>query len=146
MSMRPRTFLSQLDDRSIVDAIARAEQKTSGEIRVFISEKQVSEVLNEAKVHFLRLGMQKTRGRNGVLIYIAPRSRNFAIIGDIAIHERCGDNLWQDIAGSMETYLRQERYTEALVTAIERVGVVLAAHFPRQPDDRNELPDEIERD
>jgi uncharacterized membrane protein len=146
MSLPPKKFLDELDDQRIVEAIGRAERQSSGEIRVFISEKQVNDVLNEAKVHFLRLGMEKTRGRNGVLIYIAPRSRNFAIVGDVAIHEHCGDQFWQEIAEAMETNLKQERYTEALLLAIERVGAVLAAHFPRQPDDRNELPDEVERD
>ena len=42
----------------------------------------------------------------------------------------------------MEGHLREDRYTEALVAAIDRVGAVLAAHFPRRPDDSNELADE----
>jgi uncharacterized membrane protein len=146
MSMPPRVFLSRLDDHRIIQAIAQAERETSGEIRVYVSEKQVEDVLSEAKVHFLRLGMQKTRARNAVLIYIAPRSRQFAIVGDVAIHEKCGNPFWSTIAAAMETHFKQERYTDALVAAIEKVGAVLAVHFPHQPDDRNELPDEIERD
>jgi uncharacterized membrane protein len=144
--MQPKAFLTKLEDWRIVDAIGRAERNSSGEIRVYVSDKQVEDVLSEAKVHFLRLGMQKTRDRNGVLIYIAPRSRNFAIIGDIGVHERCGDNLWQVIASGMESHLREGRYTDALLLAIEKVGAVLAAHFPRQPDDENELPDDIATD
>jgi uncharacterized membrane protein len=146
VTMQPKTFLSQLDDQRILAAIEKAERGSSGEIRVYVSEKQVDDVLSEAKVHFLRLGMEKTRARNAVLIYIAPRSRNFAIIGDVGVHEKCGDNLWREIAAQVEGGLRQERYTDALIVAIEQVGAVLAAHFPRQPDDRNELPDDIAGD
>ena len=146
MSMHPKVFLSRLEDRKIVQAIERAEQRSSGQIRVFVSEKRVQDVLNEAKVNFLRLGMEKTRHRNAVLIYIAPRSRNFAVVGDLAIHERCGEQLWQEVATTMESHLKQERYTDAVIAAIDKLGAALAAHFPRQPDDRNELPDEIEGD
>jgi uncharacterized membrane protein len=144
--MHPKSFLSKVDDTRVIKAIHEAEQKSSGEIRVYVSEKQVDDVLNEAKVHFLRLGMDKTRGRNAVLIYIAPRSRNFAVVGDVAVHERCGDQFWQDIAVGMADHLKQERYTEALLLAIEKVGAVLAAHFPHQADDQNELPDDIATD
>ena len=146
VAMQPRVFLHELDDRRIIKAIGLAEQRSSGEIRVYVSDKQVEDVLSEAKVHFLRLGMEKTRARNGVLIYIAPRSRNFAIVGDIAVHERCGEGFWREIAAAMESNLRQERYTEAVLAAIEKVGAVLAAHFPRAKDDLNELPDEIAGD
>ena len=103
------------------------------------------DVVSEAKVHFLRLGMEKTRARNGVLIYIAPRSRNFAIVGDVGIDERCGAGLWNETASLMETHLKQEDYTAALVAAIGKVGAVLASYFPRLPGDQNELPDVIAR-
>jgi uncharacterized membrane protein len=141
--MRPKEFLNHLDDRRIVEAIRKAERVSSGEIRVYISHKQVQDVISEAKVHFLRLGMQKTKRRNAVLIYIAPRSRNFAIIGDVGVHSQCGDNFWRDTATVMESHLKQNRFTDAVVAAVEEVGSVLAAHFPRQPDDRNELPDDV---
>jgi uncharacterized membrane protein len=144
--MQPRAFLSELDDRRIVQAIAEAERASSGEIRVYVSEKQVEDVVSEAKVHFLRLGMEKTRERNGVMIYIAPRSRNFAVVGDIGIHQKCGDTLWQEVAGMMEEHLKAGRYTDALLAAVSKIGSILATHFPRQADDQNELPDEIAGD
>lgn len=144
--MQPRVFVNQVDERRLVEAIAEAERNSSGEIRVYVSEKQVDDVLSEAKVHFLRLGMEKTQARNGVLIYVAPRSRNFAIVGDTGVHERCGDDFWQNTASAMESYLKREQYTEALLVAVERVGAVLSTHFPRRPGDQNELPDDIVRD
>lgn len=146
VTMQPKDFVCQIDDHRLTDAIAAAEGKSSGEVRVYVSEKQVGDVVSEAKVHFLRLGMEKTQARNGVLIYIAPRSRNFAVVGDIGIHQRGGQDLWQEAAAAMERHLTQGQFTEALVAAIEKVGAVLAAHFPRQPGDKNELPDDIVRD
>jgi uncharacterized membrane protein len=144
--MQPGKFLSQLDDRRIVEAIAQAEKRSSGEIRVYVSNKEVQDALSEAKTQFVRLGMEKTRARNGVLIFVAPRSRAFAVVGDVGVHQRCGEELWNEIATGMERHLRQEHYTDALILAIEKVGGVLAAHFPHRSDDQNELPNEVAGD
>ena len=144
--MKPKAFINELDDQRIVSAIGEAEKRSSGEIRVYISDKQIDDVVSEAKSHFVRLGMNKTRERNGVLLYFAPRSRNFAVVGDLGIHEKCGQELWDLVASTMEAHLKANRYTDALLAGIEKIGSVLAAHFPRQADDRNELPDEIAGD
>lgn len=144
--MQTRAFLKELDERRIIQAIAEAELKSSGEIRVYVARSQVEDALAEAKAQFLRLGMEKTRDRNSVLIFIAPRSCNFAVVGDIGVHERAKENLWRDIAAAMEAHLKQNHYTEAVLAGIEQVSAILATHFPRRSDDRNELPNEIAGD
>lgn len=145
--MKTKAFLKKLDDLRIVAAIAESERRTSGEIRVFISDKEVGEDPYErAKARFLKLGMEKTRHRNGVLIYFAPRSRKFAIVGDAGIHERCGDGFWRELAASMRENLRSRHFTEAVVLAVERCGALLAEHFPPEAGGPNELPDHVERD
>ena len=82
-----KQFLNQLRHDDIVAAIRNAEQKTSGEIRVFISHKNVDDPVAAAQSHFERLGMTKTHHRNGILIFVAPRARKFAVIGDTAVHQ-----------------------------------------------------------
>ena len=37
--------------------------------------------------------MHKTRERNAVLIFVAPRAHKFAVVGDKAIHEKCGERI-----------------------------------------------------
>jgi uncharacterized membrane protein len=144
--MKPKRFFDALDDAKIVEAIANAELQTSGEIRVFVSEHEVIDALSEAKRQFTRLGMQKTAERNGVLIYIAPHSQTFAVVGDSGVHAKCGDDFWDATATKMRASLKEGKYTEALLSGIESIADVLKQHFPRRPDDRNELPNEIERD
>jgi putative membrane protein len=39
--------------------------------------------------------------------------------------------------------VREGRPAEGIVAAIERVGGVLAEHFPRSPNDINEIPDKL---
>ena len=142
--MRTREFLTKLEHDRIVEAIREAEMKTSGEIRVLIQRgKLKSDPLVAARRKFHRLDMHKTRERNAVLIFVAPRAHKFAVIGDKAIHEKCGDVFWQQVTENMRTHFQNEKFSHALVEAIKEIGKVLAAHFPRTRANANELPDEV---
>jgi len=136
--------LPEIDHPRIVAAIGEAEGKTSGEIRVVVSRQEVAAPVAEAQKQFERLGMTNTQLRNGVLILIAPRSHTFAVIGDTAIHEKCGDAFWTELAAAMTEYFKRGDFTDGLVHGIDRAGTLLAEHFPRASDDRNELPNDVE--
>lgn len=138
-------FLFRLSNKKILTAIEEAERCTSGEIRVFISHQKVADPVAAAQEKFENLNMRATAERNGILFFIAPRSRNFAIIGDEGIHARCGDGFWQELASTLSAAFREGKLTEGLVATIERCGTLLSEHFPRRGDDRNELPNEIAR-
>jgi uncharacterized membrane protein len=88
--------------------------------------------------------MTQTAARNGVLILLAPRSHTFAVIGDTAIHEKCGAAFWTALAAAMTEHFKRGDFTAGLVHGIERAGALLAEHFPHEAGDRNELPDQIE--
>jgi uncharacterized membrane protein len=142
--MRTREFLSKLEHDRIIQAIRRAESKTSGEIRVLIQRGKLSrDPFLEAQKKFHRLGMHKTRERNAVLVFVAPRVHKFAVIGDQAIHEKCGDQFWQCVVEKMRTHFQNEKFSDALAEAVEEIGDVLASNFPRTREDRNELPDDV---
>jgi uncharacterized membrane protein len=144
--MKTQEFISHLDESRIVAEIATAEKNTSGEIRIFISRRTPDDAVARARQRFEKLGMTRTRYRNGVLIYFAPRVRKFAVIGDSGVHEKCGSAFWEETVAEIGEHLRGERFTEAVVHAVRKVGAVLAQHFPAEPGDVNELPNEIERD
>ena len=136
--------MARLEHKRIVDAIASAEAKTSGEIRVFIQRGELaSDALPFAEKKFLELRMDKTAERNAILILVAPRAQKFAVVGDEGVHQKCGPEFWQRLVESMRTHFKREAFTDALVEAIESAGLLLARHFPRLATDRNELPDDI---
>jgi uncharacterized membrane protein len=142
--MRTKEFLSKLEHNRIVQAIRDTESRTSGEIRVFVQRGKLSvDPLIVAQKKFQRLRMHKTRERNAVLIFVAPRAHKFAVVGDKAIHEKCGEHFWQSIVDGMRVHFQNEKFSQALTEAINEVGRVLAAHFPRTRANANELPDEI---
>lgn len=136
----------KFDSDRIVAAIGEAEKRSSGEIRVHVTRRKPGDLERRAIERFHKLGMQKTKHRNGVLFYIAPRARKFRIVGDVAIHERCGESFWEDVARAMEADFRRGAFTDGVVRGVEKIGEVLAAHFPRRPDDQNELPDRVTED
>ena len=144
--MRAKEFLNQLRHDEIVAAIRQAEEKTSGEIRVFISRQEPEHPMAAAQAQFTRLGMHQTEQKNGVLIFVAPRVRQFAVIGDAGVHARCGKAFWEEVAGEMTGHFKKAEFTQGILHGIHKAGELLAQHFPRCPGDQNELPDEVERD
>ena len=144
--MKIEEFLKQLRHDDIVAAIRGAEAITSGEIRVFISRKDVSEPVEVAKEHFIRMKMAETQERNGVLIFVAPRTRKFAVIGDEGVHRKCGNKFWTALTAEMSDRFRESKFSEGIIHGVKSAGKILAEHFPRRADDKNELSDEVERD
>ena len=146
--MKTNAFLKSLDNDRIVAAILDAENRSRGEIRVHVSNQATTEVEAAARAQFEKLDMTKTALRNGVLIYVAPRSQKFAVIGDAGIHERCGPAFWADIAAAMEVDFRAGRFTDGIVKGVKEAGDALARYFPRegQSQDVNELSNDVTED
>jgi uncharacterized membrane protein len=130
--MHPKKLIKQLPHDTLVGAIREAEQKTSGQIRVLISHKVVDDPVNAAQKEFVRLGMVKSPERNGVLIFVAPRTHKFAVIGDAGVHAKCGDVFWQELAKAMTESFRKSEFTEGIIRGVRKAGELLAEHFPRQ--------------
>lgn len=143
--MKRTEFVSLLDQQAIAEAVAKAEQVTSGEIRVMIVNEPAPDPVAAATAAFQKLEMTATRERNAVLFYIAPQSQSFAVIGDEGVHRCCGATFWEEIAKVMTEHFKLGHYTAGLKHGIARAGSLLAEHFPRRPDDKNELPDEVVR-
>jgi uncharacterized membrane protein len=142
--MRTKEFLSKLEHDRILRAIRDAESGTSGQIRVYIQRGKLNgDPLIAVQKKFDRLGMHKTAERNAVLIFVAPRAHKFAVVGDKAVHEKCGEQFWQRLVDGMRAHFRNEKFSHAIVETIEEIGKLLAAHFPKRSTSSNELPDEI---
>ncbi|MES2275559.1 MAG: TPM domain-containing protein [Bacteroidota bacterium] len=124
-------------------AVERAEQDTSGEIRICIEKNCNEEVLDRAAKYFYKLDMDKTKLRHGVLIYLATVDRKFAIIGDAGINKVVPPTFWDDTKLAMLEQFKYGKLVEGIVTGIEMAGHHLQKYFPHTAGDRNELPDDI---
>ncbi len=134
------------EDRQIVGHIAAAEKRTSGEIRVFVEDFCFRDhPVERAAEVFVLFGMQNTRHRNAVILYLAQKSHHFAIWGDEGIHQRVGLDFWHTEKGILRTALQNEQAAAGVCAVIDQIGEKLALHFPPSPEDedKNELPNEI---
>lgn len=138
-------FFTPNDKEIIVAAIKNAELETSGEVRVYIERDcQYPEPLKRAVELFEHLNMHQTDLRNGVLVYVAIKSRKLAIYGDVGIYEQVGKEFWEAQINKMVFYFNKNDYAEGIATIVEEVGKALRKHFPyNEETDINELPDDI---
>ena len=140
-----RKLLQIIDDDRIKAAIVAAEKQTSGEIRVSVSRYFWGDVQRTAAKAFTRLGMRATKDRNGILFFVVPSRRRFAVIGDDGIHRKAGQEFWHKLVAVMSGDFRTGKFNEGLLSGIAECGRLLAAHFPFQGDkDVNELLDDID--
>lgn len=92
---------------------------------------------------FVARGMADTRGRTGILLYVAVRERYAEVIGDVTISGRIDEAEWRAVIEALVGAMREGRTADALVGAIERIGAILARHVPPESDPRDELPNRI---
>ena len=135
--------MSVADLDAVTRAIAAAEASTSAEIRVHLDRRCLGDPVARAIEVFERLGMHRTAGRNGVLVYAAVRDRRAAVIGDQEVHARVGDAYWRELVDAVVRRFGDGRPRDGFVHAIGELGSVLSRHFPRSPDDRDELSNQI---
>lgn len=138
------SIFSESDRLAIKNAISEAEKFTSGEIRVFIDDhcNDVSP-LDKAVYTFEQLEMHKTDLRNGVLIYLSVKDRKMAIIGDIGINQKVGDDFWESTKNKILASLKAGEITQGIISGIHEAAAVLHQHFPSTAGDRNELPNDV---
>lgn len=129
----------------IVDAIRWSEQKTSGEVRVFMETRcRFVNPLDRALEIFHTLKMGATKDRNAVLVYVAIKDRQLAVYGDEGIHLKVGQEFWDAEVAKMISEFNSDHFADGVAGVVKDIGDALHTHFPYEKDtDKNELPDEI---
>jgi uncharacterized membrane protein len=139
------SFLSEEQEKSVINAIKKAEKNTSGEIRVHIEEKTEKPTLERAKEVFFSLKMNQTKNHNGVLLYIGVADKQFAILGDTGIDKVVPDDFWDAINDLIIKHFSNNQFEKGLTAGIQLIGKKLKEFFPYKNDDKNELSDEISK-
>ena len=96
-----------------------------------------------ALTQFKARGFEATAGRNGVLIYVAEPEHIAEVVADTAVYAKVTPDHWGTTILALIEGIKNGRPAEGMVSAIGLAGAVLAAHFPPQPDDVNELDDHL---
>lgn len=141
-----KPLLDPAEQEKIVACIREAENKTTGELRVFLESRcSYVDAMDRAWELFTKLGMFETERRNAVLVYMALDDHQFAIVGDEEIYKQAGGPVfWENAAAELKNYLKEGKIGEGLCVCVNLLGNALAQHFPYDPNVlHNELPDEI---
>lgn len=142
-------ILSEIELEKISEEIRYQEQRTFGELRVSIKLKKgfldrKRSIRELAIREFYRLGMNNTRDKNGILFFLLLSDREFYILPDEGISSKLPQSFLDELAKKTEQYFREKNFFEGIIFTLKECGNVLAEHFPRKPEDKNELSDKVE--
>lgn len=148
--MQKKLIYNYLTDDELLrisNKIKEAEKTTAGEIRVSIKEKKTllssSSIYELAKKEFYKLGVDKTRDKTGILLFLLLESKQFYILADEGINEIVSENTWDGIKDKMQIMFRKGDFCKGIIFGINEVGSLLTKHFPIKPDDTNELSNKV---
>jgi putative membrane protein len=96
-----------------------------------------------ARAAFFDLGISRTSGRSGVLIYVSLFERRALVLADIGIDVAALEPEWSTALRNLEQAVKR-RDLAAFGKAVESLGPALGRAYPRRADDVNELPDEVQ--
>lgn len=142
---KDKPLFTEEEQQRLVQAIQNAEQRTSGEVRLFIEPHcRYVHALDRAQEIFFEYKMNETALHNGILIYVAVKDHQAAVYGDEGIHRAVGAEYWKKVVAKMFAHFAHDHLTTGICAAIEELGEALYHYFPYdQKTDKNELPDEI---
>lgn len=103
------------------------------------------EVFERALRAFQELELYRTQDRTGVLILVSLLERRVQVLADTGINARVKPGAWNHVLEIVLAGIRGKDLCSGLCDAIVKCGEILAAEFPIQSGDRNELADDLRR-
>jgi uncharacterized membrane protein len=142
-SNNPKKFLSDDELYRVTTKIAAAESMTSAEIKLVIVKHCLTSIKRKALKIFKKYKLDKTGQRNCVLVLVVTTNRQFLIYGDQGIHEKVGQDFWQEVEKSIAMKFRENKMGDGLSAGIHLIGTKLAQYFPFQFDDIDEISNDV---
>jgi uncharacterized membrane protein len=123
-------FLNRLEHERVHRAVQSAEKDTSVRIVVYISHRRVTDPMKAGHQAFKKLKLETEQEKAGLLFFIAPQSRKFAVLGGTALHEKLGQAWWDRLVQVLSADFRREKFTDGLVSVLDEIAPALKLHFP----------------
>ncbi len=96
-----------------------------------------------ARAAFYDLGISRTSGRNGILVFVSLFERRCVVLTDIGLDPAALEPGWLAANSALAGAVKR-RDLKAFQGALESLGPVLGRAHPHSDDDVNELPDEVQ--
>jgi putative membrane protein len=136
----PSIFLTQLIAAALLLGVMLWYGRGGRFVPGFVKRRQAHET---ALREFTARGLTLTRGRTGVLLYVAMQERYAEIVADAGISAKVEAETWQVIVEPLLAAAAQDRLRDGLIAAVAAVGAVLQTHAPPAADDVDELPNKV---
>lgn len=96
-----------------------------------------------ALASFTEQGLHYTKDHTGILILVSLLEHRVEVLADRGINQKVAQGTWDEVVRVISTGIKSGHACDAFCAAIERCGEILATHFPRQADDKDELPNRL---
>jgi putative membrane protein len=107
-------------------------------------ERMAHKVTLRAEQAFYKHGLQNTKGRTGILIFVSMLERRVHVLADKGINDYVSAGTWDGLVNGIIDGIRAGQATEAICAAITKCGILLAEVSPTgSGDNPDELPDEL---
>lgn len=112
--------------------------------RLVVPKAVMARKVNErAQRHFLESGVYNTKDRTGILIFVSGLEHRVELMADKGISDKISQQKWNHLLDQIVVGIKEGKMVQNLCDSIRECGKLLAEHYPIQPDDINELKDDI---
>ena len=77
------------------------------------------------------------------MILVSLLEHRVEVLADRGINQKVAQGTWDEVVHIITAGIKSGQACDAFCKAIERCGDILATHFPRQADDKDELPNRL---
>jgi len=113
-------------------------------LRALVRERRLAHSVAEAaRVAFYDLGITRTSGRTGILVFVSTFEQRVLVLADVGVDVVALGPKWAEACQALSSAVKR-RDLAAFERALESLGPILGASMPRSADDVNELPDEVQ--
>lgn len=108
--------------------------------KIFLSRKEIAEQVQETALSAFKIhGLDKTKKRNGLLIFVSLFEKRVTLIADTGISAHISQSEWKKITDELAQNIKRGNLVQGICGAIDACGKILAQHFPKERGDKDEL-------
>lgn len=113
--------------------------------RLLTPGKQMKENVHAAAcAAFIKMGVSRTTGRNGILVFVSLFEKKIEVLPDIGVDMSALDKDWPRFLAGLEQSMGFQADFDRFVEGLRALGPIAKGPMPRSEDDVNELPDEVD--
>jgi putative membrane protein len=113
-------------------------------LKALVSKQDMQRLVeSQAELEFYRQGINGTDRNSGVLLFVSLTERRAVVLADKLIAAKLPPSTWDEVLATLLKGIRSGNAGQGFVDAIDQSSKILAQHFPRQDDDKDELSNRL---